>query len=111
MSYLIMDCEVDSLPNEVSLPPGYGGVAIVLRHNRIPVGFAMCEPRENGNVLLQDVPVNNLPSGQSADADASLPGIQRVTIAVCTYNRPDTLARWLEALLGLNRFGLDLELL
>jgi len=111
MNYLMMDHEVDSLPREVSLPPGCGGVAIVLRRNRIPVGFVMRESRQDGNVPLQDLPLESLPSGQIPDSNAPLPGIRKVTIAVCTYNRPDTLARCLESIVGIDPSGLELEFL
>ena len=111
-AYRIADVDLGEPLEPIRLEPGEAGVAIVVRRGGRPLGFGaravtrgMVEPGELGR-LVAEAAAKQILREQIADeldalhGDAAAPEPPSVTLAVCTRDRPDDLARCLDAALA-----------
>ena len=112
MPYRLLDIDLTRSVSDVALAPEEDGVAVLARLGDRPVGFWM-EPRAAGGVVrggdLRDRSASEARDAvMRAAAEAEL-GVgagasgppPSVTIAVCTHNRPERLARCLASIRAL----------
>jgi len=108
MSFLLKDIDLCRPLEEIAIPADRSGLGLLLRYGRRPISFVMLpfEPgtllsvddlrgiasRTSSRKLLQEKLRGEL-SAAAADSDQ-----KSLTVAVCTKDRPEMLARCLEAL-------------
>lgn len=114
MPYTIVDVEVTHPLPTLSLTEQETGIALIVRRHDKPVGFLMLElpaskvispeelaqliSREIGSKLLQENLRKELKgSGETA------PSFPSLTVAICTKDRPENVARCLDSLLKLQQ--------
>ena len=110
MAYLIKEIDLSQPVPSLSVPEGHDGAAIILRRNGRPVGFFM-KPAEPGSELTSEEVTVLIAENTRAemfrecqtDRGSDVPSghYPSLTVAVCTRNRPEDLARCLEHLLRL----------
>ena len=110
MPYPILDIEVTEPLPDVPLPPSAGGVAVVLRRKGHPVRFwmgrraAVPGGRVTPAFLEEHVvrPARGALVAEAVREELRPPGpplpLPPLTVAICTHDRPDALARCLRAL-------------
>lgn len=121
MAYRIHEIEVTTALPRIALGAGEDGVALVVRRHGVPVGFvleavppgAALEPHDVDRLLARADAGRLRPAARALRrVPARLPSL---TIAVCTHDRPERLARCVASLrvLRASRWAtaLDLELL
>lgn len=99
--YEFYDWELSAAPRLVAVPPDAGGVAVLLRQEGIPVGFAMKRARPGSSLALEAIFGSRF--FDELRAADTLPRFGRAllpptTVAICTRRRPAMLARCLEYL-------------
>ncbi|MBI1789611.1 MAG: glycosyltransferase [Acidobacteria bacterium] len=108
LSYKILELEVERPLPEVTVPPGYSGLAFVIRHRDMVVGFCM-EALAEGTALSPDELAARVMKHAAAHILSEriyeeLRGLllplnaPSLDIAICTHNRADVLKRCLESL-------------
>jgi glycosyltransferase involved in cell wall biosynthesis len=121
MPYTIKDIEVtQSLPT-LSLSESDTGIALILRRKGRPVGFVMqalpaksvLTAEDLGDVIAKEVGSKLL---QESLREELIPPVKpskmpSLTVAICTKDRPDNLARCLKSLLQLQPNASGLEIL
>jgi glycosyltransferase involved in cell wall biosynthesis len=121
MPYSIIDIEVTQPLPTISLSESDTGIALILRRKDKPIGFLMQAlpaksvltpedlaqfiAKEAGTKLLQESIRDELIT------TASLAHFPSLTVAICTKDRPENLARCLQSLLNLQTPDLKLEIL
>ncbi|MGA2631495.1 MAG: glycosyltransferase [Terriglobia bacterium] len=110
MAYLIKEIELSQPIPSLSVPEGHEGVAFNLRRNGRPVGFFM-KPAGPGTELTSEEVAALIAENTGAELlgegqENYVPRIRSgrlppLTVAVCTRDRPEDLARCLEHLLRL----------
>jgi len=116
--YQIIDVEVERPLEPIVVPEAHTGIAVVLRLRGQPVGFFMdglpagawLGPEELSAAIVKhagkQILTERIYSELRGTLDTS--DFPRLDIAICTHNRPDTLARCLRSLQSL---GMPSELL
>jgi GT2 family glycosyltransferase len=111
MPYTITDIEVTQPLPTISLPENETGIAIILRRKGKPIGFLMqalsaksvLTPEELAQLIAQELGSKLLQ--ESLREELILPDNQLppplLTVAICTKDRPENLARCLESLVKL----------
>ncbi len=121
MPYSIIDIEVTQPLPTISLSESDTGIALILRRKDKPIGFLMQAlpaksvltpedlaqfiAKEAGTKLLQESIRDELIT------TTSLTHFPSLTVAICTKDRPENLARCLQSLLNLQTPDLKLEIL
>jgi glycosyltransferase involved in cell wall biosynthesis len=116
MAYYITEIDLAHPVRGLTVPQGHDGIALVLRHNDVPVAFLMHAfapgaslPSEELASLIQK---NAELASAYSDADPSnLPPLPPLTVAICTRNRSELLERCLHHLLKLRAGGPQFEIL
>lgn len=122
MSYSIIEIEVTQPLPTISLEESDTGIAFIVRHKNKPIGFLMQAlpakslltplylaqllAKEFGTKLLQE----NIRKELVFPA-ANLTEFPSLTVAICTKDRPENLARCLQSLLNLQIVASKLEIL
>jgi GT2 family glycosyltransferase len=122
MPYTIIDIEVTQPLPIIQLPETDTGIALILRRKNKPIGFLMQTlsansvltpddlsqyiTKEVGTKLLQESLRDEL--NKINDSFANFPSL---TVAICTKDRPETLARCLKSLLNLHISAIQWEIL
>ncbi len=107
MPYAIHEIEMSEGVPRLSVPASDTGLALVVRRGGRPVGFVMRElaagadlsSDEVRGIIEGTVPEHRLVAA-TGPADSSLQDFPSLTIAVCSKDNPDELARCLESLLA-----------
>jgi glycosyltransferase involved in cell wall biosynthesis len=124
MPYLIKEIEVtQSLPT-ISLSENDTGIALILRRQDRPIGFVMQAlavktvisseylaqliAKELGTKLLKENILEELKTSLNV-LTANQDRFPDLTVAICTKDRPDNLARCLNSLLKLQQYDLESE--
>jgi len=129
MSYRIIEIEVTEPLPTISLSNKDTGMALILRRKHRPIGFLM-EPlsansqitpenlaqliaKEAGAKMLQETIREELTAleHQQEDAKTWRDAFPSLTVAICTKDRPENLARCLQSLLNLQVSALKWEIL
>jgi GT2 family glycosyltransferase len=110
MPYLITAIELTEPVPCLSIPVGHTGIACVVRRNGTPLGFFMkaaapgtqFAPEEVARIIAENVERRLLDAGDEdcAGRTCSVP-FPSLTVAICTRDRRDDLARCLNSLLRL----------
>jgi glycosyltransferase involved in cell wall biosynthesis len=141
MFYSIIEIEVTQPLPTISLSNRDTGIALILRHKERPIGFLMKAlpassqitpedltqliAEEVGAKILQESIQEELTALEHQQEDAVIQGngdttpeslffkipLPSLTVAICTKDRPENLARCLQSLLNLQPFGWEWEIL
>jgi GT2 family glycosyltransferase len=112
MPYSIVDIEVTEPLPTISLLPSDTGIAVIVRRKGRPIGFfmqelpgnSMIQPEDLAQLISQEVGLKILQETIREElivVNESVP-FPSLTIAICTKDRPDNLARCLKSLLNLH---------
>jgi GT2 family glycosyltransferase len=112
MPYSIVDIEVTEPLPTISLLPSDNGIAVIVRRKGRPIGFfmqelpgnSMIQPEDLAQLISQEVGLKILQETIREElivVNESVP-FPSLTIAICTKDRPDNLARCLKSLLNLH---------
>ena len=112
MPYTIIEIEVVQPLPTLSLSEGDTGVALILRRKNQPIGFVMkalpaksvLTPEELGQMIAQEVGTKLLQESireQLVPPAVHTTQLPSLTVAICTKDRPQNLARCLNSLLKL----------
>lgn len=115
MPYTITEIEVTQPLPTLSLSESVTGIALLLRRKGKPVGFLMkaltaksvLNPEDLAQLLGQEVGAKLLQESirEELIPPANQVGFPSLTVAICTKDRPENLARCLESLLKLQNRG------
>ena len=109
MSYSIVDLEVTQPLPDLVVDDNDEGIALVLRYRDKPIGFSMQMPAKNvltsaelAQILSQEIGTKLLQEKIREELITPTPGeFPSLTVAICTKDRPENLARCLQSLLEL----------
>ena len=109
MSYSIVDLEVTQPLPDLVVDENDEGIALVLRYQDRPIGFSMQVPAKNvltsaelSQILSQEIGTKLLQEKIREELITPTPGkFPSLTVAICTKDRPENLARCLQSLLEL----------
>ena len=108
--YRILELDLEQPPPALAFAPGEAGVALVLRRRGRLVGFVMqpregregLSPEEIGRIATREAGERRL--AERLREEMALAGprarMPSVTVAICTRNRPESLARALASLMA-----------
>jgi glycosyltransferase involved in cell wall biosynthesis/GT2 family glycosyltransferase len=98
MGYALVEVEVTGAPPRVRLAPDESGIALVSRRDGMVVGFALHELAPGTTLEPAQVAALLDPApGTVPPPDPAVPA-PRITVVVCTRDRPELLARCLDGL-------------
>ncbi|HIK04018.1 MAG TPA: glycosyltransferase [Trichormus sp. M33_DOE_039] len=121
MPYKIQEIEVTETLPTVSLSPDETGIALIVRHKDKPIGFIMqalpakmvLDREEIGQLIAKEISNQLIQEYLQTDLnfDVNQTSFPSVTIAICTKDRPENLARCLQSLQELVKQYSQLEIL
>jgi glycosyltransferase involved in cell wall biosynthesis len=121
MPYSIIDIEVTQPLPTISLSESDTGIALILRRKDKPIGFLMqalpaksvLTPEDLAQLIAKEAGTKLLQESIRDEliTTASLAHFPSLTVAICTKDRPENLARCLQSLLNLQTPDLKLEIL
>lgn len=121
MAYKIQEIEVtENLPT-ISLSPDETGIALIMRHKDKPIGFVMqalpektvLDSEEIAKLIAQEISHKLIQEYLQAELNCYVDqtSFPSITIAICTKDRPENLARCLQSLQELAKQASQLEIL
>lgn len=121
MPYKIQEIEVTETLPTVSFSPDETGIALIVRHKDKPIGFIMqalpakmvLDGEEIGQLIAKEISNQLIQEYLQTDlnCDVNQTAFPSVTIAICTKDRPENLARCLQSLQELVKQSSQLEIL
>lgn len=111
MSYLIREIEITQPLPSLEIPENQSGIALILRRKDKPIGFVMQAypaktvliPEQLAPLLSQEIGAKLLQENirEELVTEVNQQPFPTLTVAICTKDRPDNLARCLASLLKL----------